>query len=158
MGTELAPWKEWNHDESLPWHLAGEPGHGSFQYFMQELGKMYHELSPLWRRDYQPEGFSWIDVADRESSVLSFVRRDGPDHAIVVMNLTPVPRPDYRIGAPSNCTYRLRLSTDDAAFGGSGFPVRAETPAEPSPFHGYPQSIRLDLPPLGVLVMVPERR
>jgi 1,4-alpha-glucan branching enzyme len=158
MGTELATLNEWNHDTSLPWHLAGEDGHGAFLHFVRELGAMYRELSPLWRRDHEPEGFSWIDVADRDNSVLSYVRRDGPEHVIVVLNLTPVPRENYRIGAPASCRYRLRLSTDDQAFGGSGFHARADVTAEPSPLHGYPQSITLDLPPLSVLVLVPERR
>jgi len=74
----------------------------------------------------------------------------------VVMNLTPMPRDDYRIGAPLPGRYRLRLNTDDARYGGSGYPVDAEVEAEPEPWHGRSHSVRLRLPPLGVLVLAPE--
>src|SRR5687768_1092413 len=121
MGTELAPTTEWNHDISLDWHLANAPMHGGFHYFMQQLGQLYRDHSPLWQNDSDPHGFAWIDVADRDNSVISYVRRAGDDHVLVVLNLTPVPREHYRIGAPEAGTYIEALSTDDPRFGGSGF-------------------------------------
>jgi 1,4-alpha-glucan branching enzyme len=120
---------------------------------MRALGTLYREKSALWRRDVDFDGFSWIDVADRENSVLSYVRRDGHDHVVVVLNLTPVPRENYRIGAPSPGRYRTLLSTDDPRFGGSGYLAVDGVDAEPRPFHGYPQSIALNLPPLGVMIL-----
>ena len=120
------------------------------------LGRVYRERSCFWRRDHEPEGFCWIDVADRDNSVLSYLRRDGADHAIVVLNLTPVPREDYRIGAPGEGAYVELLNSDDARFGGSGYPTRPRAETEASPFHGYQRSVRLTLPPLSVLVLVPE--
>jgi hypothetical protein len=117
MGTELAQATEWNHDASLDWHLVNEPRQRGLLQFMRDLGRVYNERAPLWRRDHEPEGFSWIDVADRDNSVISYVRRDGPDHVVVVLNLTPIPREDYLIGAPAQGTYVQLLSSDDAAYG-----------------------------------------
>ena len=156
MGTELAPWGEWNHDTSLDWHLGNEPGRAGFQQFMRDLGQLYRASPPLWRRDHEPEGFSWLDIADRDNSVMSYVRRDGPDHVVVVLNLTPVPREDYRIGAPAQGVYVTRLSSDHPAYGGSGYPLHPRLQTEPSPFHGYAQSMRLNLPPLGAVILTPE--
>ncbi len=156
MGTELAPWTEWNHDRSLDWHLAFEPQHGAFGHFMQELGRIYSETPALWRRDPDPEGFAWVDVADRVNAVLSFLRRDGDQHVLVVLNFTPVPRENYRVGVPQRGSYVERFSSDDPRFGGSGFETRQRAEAEPSPFHGFEQSVRLDLPPLGAIVLAPE--
>jgi 1,4-alpha-glucan branching enzyme len=155
MGTELAQTTEWNHDVSLDWHLAGEPRQRALMQFMRDLGRLYHERAPLWRRDQEPEGFSWIDVADRDNSVVSYVRRDGPDHVVVVLNLTPIPREEYVIGAPSSGTYVQLLSSDDAAYGGSGYRTRERIETERAPMHGYQQSMRLTLPPLGALVLAP---
>ncbi len=156
MGTELAPYVEWNHDTSLDWHLADDPRHAQFGVFLRTLGTLYRDTPALWRSDHQPEGFAWIDVADRENSVMSYVRRDGDRHVVVVLNMTPVPREDYRVGAPALTTYRELLSSDDPRFGGSEVATSPTATAEPSPFHGFAQSMRLQLPPLGALVLAPE--
>jgi len=158
MGTELAPWSEWNHDMSLEWSLLrDDPNRAKFLAFVQRLAHLYRERPEFWRRDSDWEGFSWISADDRENSVLSYVRRDGETHAVVVLNLTPVPRDNYRIGAPAATTYREILNSDAVAWGGSGHVTRERVTATPSPFHGFPQSIELSLPPLGTLVLVPER-
>jgi 1,4-alpha-glucan branching enzyme len=156
MGSELAPWREWDHDSSLDWHLATQPLHGGLHFMMQELGRLYRGESAFWRLDHDPSGFQWIDVHDRNNSVLSYVRRDGDRHAVVVLNMTPLPRDEYRIGVPEMGAYVQILSTDDPRFGGSGHPTRERVEVDPSPFHGYPQSMRLTLPPLGAIVLVPE--
>ena len=96
-----------------------------------------------------------MDVADRENSVISYVRRDGDRHAVVVLNLTPVPRQHYRVGVPDSGTYVKLLSTDDHEWGGSGYGGFGTVQAEASPFHGYPQSVTLTLPPLGAIVIGP---
>jgi 1,4-alpha-glucan branching enzyme len=155
MGIELAQSTEWNHDSSLDWHLVNEPRQRGLMQFMRDLGRIYNERAPLWRRDHEPEGFSWIDVADRDNSVISYVRRDGPDHVVVVLNLTPIPREEYIIGAPAAGTYVQLLSSDDAAYGGSGYRTRERIETERAPMHGYQQSMRLTLPPLGALVLAP---
>ena len=157
MGTELAPWSEWNHDTSLDWHLIGDdPRRAQFQAFLARLASVYRAHSPFWREDASWEGFQWIDVSDRENSVMSFVRRDGDRHAVVVLNLTPVPRENYRIGVPSSGRYVKLLSSDDAGWGGSGHAEIGHVEADAAPFHGFPQSIALTLPPLGAIVFVPE--
>jgi 1,4-alpha-glucan branching enzyme len=130
--------------------------HGGLLHFMRELGKLYRERAPFWRRDHEPEGFSWIDVADRDNSVISYVRRDGSDHVVVVLNLTPIPREDYLIGAPAAGTYVQLLSSDDAEFGGGGYATRKQVQTEQVPLHGYQQAMRLTLPPLGAIVLAPE--
>ena len=155
MGTEIAPYSEWNHDVSLDWHLADEQAHGAFLRFVQELGALYDSHPEFWRDDFDPSGFSWIDVADRMNSVLSYVRYAGDSHAVIVLNMTPEPRANYRVGVPAPGTYRVLLSSDALRFGGSGYGREGEARTSPSPFHGHPQSLSLDLPPLGALVLAP---
>jgi 1,4-alpha-glucan branching enzyme len=155
MGTELASEREWNHDSSLDWHLAEDPQRAGLQTFMADLGHLYQELPELWRTDPDPEGFAWIDCTDRDNSVIAYVRRDGERHVVVVLNLTPVARENYRIGAPHAGTYVERLSSDDRRYGGSEVETLARVETEAVPFHGYPQSMRLTLPPLGALILTP---
>jgi 1,4-alpha-glucan branching enzyme len=125
--------------------------------FVGHLARVYREHPEFWRRDPDGEGFNWISADDRENSVLVFARRDGERHSLVVMNMTPVPRDHYRIGVPEQCTYREVINTDANEWAGSGHPTHGQAAASLSPFHGFPQSIELSLPPLSVLVLSPER-
>ena len=155
MGSELAPWNEWNHDGSVDWHLREDPQHAAFERFMEGLGALYLEHPALWRMDHEHGGFQWIDVADVQNSVISYVRRGGGEQLVVALNLTPVPREHYRIGAPEAGEYVRLFSSDDPRFGGSGLSGGDVVTAEPSPFHGYAQSLELVLPPLGAVVLAP---
>ena len=155
MGTELAPYGEWYFDASLDWHLADDPMRVGLARFMEELGRLYVATPCLWRGDPDPSGFQWIDASDCDNSVVSYVRRDGDDFLIVVLNFTPVPRDDYRIGAPRAGRYVKRFNSDEATYAGSGYPVPDEVETEAVAMHGHPQSLRLSLPPLGALVLVP---
>jgi 1,4-alpha-glucan branching enzyme len=157
MGTELAPPGEWNHDVSLPWHLASEPSRAAFGRYVARLASLYKGEAAFWRGDPTWEGFTWVDVADKENSVLSYLRRAGDSHVVVVLNLTPVPRERYRIGVPAAGTYECVLSTDAPEWGGTGYGAFATVAAEASPFHGQPHSVELTLPPLGALVLAPVR-
>ncbi len=155
MGSELAPWWEWNEERGPEWSLADQPFHRGVLGVVAALGGLYRERPCLWRHDHEAEGFQWIDCLDRENSVLAYVRRDGDDHLVVVLNLTPVSHATYRIGAPQAGRYRLVLNTDDAAFDGTGYSVEAELATEDEPQHGFPQSLTLRLPPLSALVFEP---
>jgi 1,4-alpha-glucan branching enzyme len=144
---------EWNHDRSLDWHLLQEPDRKSFENFIGRLGHLYQSEPAFWRDDPSWEGFCWVDVADRANSVISYVRRAGDSHVVVVLNLTPVPRDNYRVGVPESGTYVKLLSSDDMEWGGSGYGGFERLETEPSPFHGYPQSVSITLPPLGAIVI-----
>jgi len=158
MGTELAPWSEWNHDSSLYWHLRDDPNRAAFGRFLARLGRVYKQEPALWRDDASWEGFNWIDVADKENSVIAYARRAAQSHVVVLLNLTPVPRERYRIGVPENARYQRLLSTDDEAWGGSGYAAFESVDTEPSPFHGQQQSIEITLPPLAAIVLAPSRQ
>jgi len=157
MGTELAPPEEWNHDQSLPWHLLDDPSRAAFMAYMARLGEVYKRLPPLWREDPEPEGFEWIDISDRASSVFSYLRRSGEDHAVVVLNLTPVPHEHYRIGVPEWGEYLVALSSDDQRWGGSGYGATERVRVDDVPWHGRRYSVELTLPPLAALVLAPSR-
>jgi 1,4-alpha-glucan branching enzyme len=156
MGSELAPYREWDHDRSLDWHLTSDPVREALLRMMEDLGRIYAAHPVLWRCDPSPEGFRWISVNDRENSVMAFERREGEGHLVIALNLTPVPRDGYRIGAPQSGTYRQLLCTDEQRYGGSGYPTEEQIPTIPEPLHGYAQSMELRLPPLSALILAPD--
>ena len=155
MGTELAPWYEWDYEWPLDWTLSDNPERAALQRFMEDLGRLYHETPCLWRSDADHHGCSWIDCHDSDNSVLSYFRRDGDEHAIIVLNLTSVPRDDYRIGVPLAGRYVERLNSDDVRYHGSGCATFKEVHSDPIAWQGFSQSIRLNLPPLAALVLIP---
>ena len=157
MGSELATPDEWNHDQSLPWHLLDDPSRAAFMAYVARLGALYKHLPPLWGADPEPEGFEWVDIADRSNSILSYLRRSGDDHAVVVLNLTPVPHERYRIGVPEWGEYLFALSSDDQRWGGSGFGAADRVRVDDVPWHGRRYSVEITLPPLSALVLVPSR-
>jgi len=154
MGTELAPWNEWYHAESLDWRLAEDPTRQGFQKFLEDLGRMYLNEKPLWQ-DHSPKGFRWIDCNDSDTGVVSYLRINGEDHLAIVLNLTPVVRDNYRIGVPAAGVYSEIFNSDSSSYGGSNVGNMGRAVAEPIPCHGYPQSLGLTLPPLAALVFSP---
>ena len=157
MGTEFGQHNEWNVDASLDWHIAEHPPRKMLQEFVAELGRFYRNTPALWRSDPQGESFEWIDCTDKDNTVLSYLRRDGADFVVVVLNFTPVPRDEYRVGVPVPGRYLEKISSDDLRFGGSEFETSAVIEADPIPLHGHAQSIKLRIPPLGGLVLAPAR-
>ncbi|MFO0762860.1 MAG: 1,4-alpha-glucan branching protein GlgB [Byssovorax sp.] len=83
------------------------------------------------------------------------VRKKGI-HLVFVGNFTPIPRFGYRIGVPRRSAYLEVLNTDARTYGGSGLGNLGRVEIEDVPCHGFAQSIRLTLPPLAALYLVPE--
>jgi 1,4-alpha-glucan branching enzyme len=155
MGAEFAQEREWNHDEALDWHLLSEPFHAGMQALVRDLNRIYRTAPALHERDFEPEGFEWIDAHDRDRCVLSYLRRgrDRDKCMVVVCNLTPVPRHGYRIGVPNQGRYEERINTDSRYYGGSNVGNPGGGAAEQIQSHGRPFSITLTLPPLATLIL-----
>jgi 1,4-alpha-glucan branching enzyme len=153
MGSEFAQHTEWNHDASIDWHIADHPQRRALRDFLAELSRVTAQNPVFWRGDPDGSSFEWIDCSDKDNSVLSYIRRDGDRFAVVVLNCTPVPRENYRIGVPRGGRYIERLSSDDQRFGGSEFETLAVVEADPIPVHNRSHSLDLRIPPLGALIL-----
>jgi 1,4-alpha-glucan branching enzyme len=155
MGAEFGQWREWNHDRSLDWHLLDDDAHAGLLRYVQALNWHLDAEPALHEADFDPARFRWIDCHDNENSVISFVRSAKNPHAFVIMafNFTPVPRNGYRIGVPEAGFYAELLNSDSSLFGGSNIGNAGGMPSEPIAAHGFDQSIRLTLPPLGCLLL-----
>jgi len=157
MGTELAQRREWSHDRELDWSLLADPLHEGVRRLITDLNALQRDVPALWVGDDDPSTWWWLDADDREQSVFSFARRttDDQQFAVVVANLTPVPRPGYRLGVPVDGPWRVALSTDAAEYGGSGhLPIDGSTGSDrTTPWQGQPGSLLLSLPPLAVVVL-----
>jgi 1,4-alpha-glucan branching enzyme len=160
QGGELGQFAEWAHDRSVDWHLLGaQPYHVQLMTMVAELNRLYATTRALHVNDVGLAGFEWIDADDNENSVYSFLRKGGaPDDVVLcLLNCTPVPRHDYRVGVPVRGRWRELFNSDAAAFGGSGMGNLGGVVADDIPCHARPASLVLTLPPLAALYFVPER-
>ena len=156
MGAELGMWEEWSHDRALRWELLTEPMHGGMARFLEDLGRVYLATPALWGSDHEPSGFAWIDASDVESSVYSWIRRAGDEVCVAILNLTPVPRVDYRIGLPQAGRWMEVLNSDSEHYGGSNVGNLGGIEASDDGWHGQPASATLVLPPLSGVILRPE--
>ena len=153
MGAEIGQWSEWSHDRSLDWHLLQNDPHRKLQRCVRDLNHYYRQLEPLHAIDFEYTGFEWIDFADSEKSIISFLRKGkvAGDTILLVANFTPVPRLHYSVGVPGGGYYRELFNSDSEIYGGSNLGNQGGVMAEETPAQGRPYSIRLTLPPLAVL-------
>jgi 1,4-alpha-glucan branching enzyme len=157
MGGELAEWEEWNYDGSLHWNLLEYAEHQGVHSLVRDLNRLYRANPALYEVDFEPSGFRWLEANDASNNVLAFARLDasGERPVVCVLNLSPVPRYEYRVGMPICCRWEELLNTDSAYYGGSGVGNLGAVEAEAVPWHDQPFSALLTLPPLGVVWLVP---
>jgi 1,4-alpha-glucan branching enzyme len=154
MGSEFGQRREWQHDESLEWHVLRYPSHAGVQKWVRDLNRFYRKTPALFELDFSPDGFTWVDCSDAEASVIAFLRKDrGGKAVLVVCNFTPVVRENYRIGVPHGGLWRERLNSDAREYGGSGQGNLGGLEAAPLGAHGHYHSLSLRLPPLGALFL-----
>ena len=157
MGGEFAQRREWHHEESLEWQVLQHPLHAGVQRWVRDLNHLYQRTPALHALDFSEDGFAWVDCADADISAITYLRMgaSGPP-LLVACNFTPVPRTNYRIGVPAAGYWRERLNSDASDYGGSGLGNLGGVVAERIAAHGHAQSLRVLLPPLAVVVLMPE--
>jgi 1,4-alpha-glucan branching enzyme len=156
MGGEFGQRREWQHEESLEWHVLALPLHAGVQRWVGDLNRLYRESAALHELDFSAAGFQWLDCDDADVSVIAFLRRGASGSvALIACNFTPVPRENYRVGVPRAGRWHERLNSDAADYGGSGQGNLGALDSEAVAAHGQSQSLQLRLPPLAIVILTP---
>ncbi len=157
MGGEFGQFIEWKYDAALDWMLLDFEMHQKMKNYVKALNHFYRENSSLWEDDHGWNGFQWICADDHDQSVLSLIRTGHKkgNQTIVVVNFTPVARQNYRIGVPKAAGYKEIFNSDDIGFGGNGLISTELIKTENLPFHGFEQSVVLQIPPLSTVFYKP---
>ncbi|WP_312503528.1 1,4-alpha-glucan branching protein GlgB [Lacrimispora sp.] len=118
MGQDFGQYHEWDEKTALDWYLSEEPLGKNLKDYVRDLLHLYKKYPALYEKDYDWEGFYWVNANDNERSIFSFVRysKDHKRSLLFVLNFTPVARPDYRVGVPKRGTYALVLDQDHGLF------------------------------------------
>lgn len=154
MGCEFGQQAEWNHEQSLDWHLLSDAKHQGVQSLIRDLNRLYRDVPALHQLDCDAAGFEWLVTDDRDRSVFAFLRRGNEprDICLVVLNFTPQVHRNYRIKVPYFGRWREILNSDATVYGGSniGNGGALETSGDLVP------ELSLTLPPLAAIYLVPE--
>jgi 1,4-alpha-glucan branching enzyme len=152
MGCEIGQWQEWNHNQSIEWHLLQNPLHNGLRRLVQHLNFLYMSEPAFWENEDSYVGFEWIDFHDADNSILTFLRKaESGSTLLFAVNATPVPRHAYRVGAPSKGWYEEILNTDAGIYGGGNIGNWGGMHADPIPWQGRSHSLCLTLPPLSTI-------
>ena len=153
QGGEFGQTSEWNFQTSLDWHLLQYDVHKGAQSLVKDLNKFYKKEKALFEKQFSPEGFEWIDHGDHQNSVLSYIRKgeNEKDNVIIVLNLTPVPRENYRIGLPKSGSLKQVFNSDDKKYYGTGEYKNTKLTSEEKEWNNRQHSLELTLPPLSMI-------
>ncbi len=154
QGLDIGQSDEWNHDQSVPWHLLDHNEHKGVQNVIRDLNRLYTSEPALNELDHEAGGFEWIDHEDSENSLFSFLRRSRDGETIIaIVNATPVLREGYRLGVPDGGFYEEIFNSDAEIYGGSNQGSGGGIPTQQQEAHGKPHSIEITIPPLGTVFL-----
>jgi 1,4-alpha-glucan branching enzyme len=153
QGGEFGQTSEWDFNGSLDWHLLAYDFHKGAQSLVRDLNLLYKDEPALHQKQFSPEGFEWIDHGDHQNSVMTYIRKgnDEKDNVIVILNLTPVPRNDYRIGLPKAGSLKEIFNSDSKKYNGTDNFNNKKLNSNKKVWNNRKNSIELNLPPLSML-------
>lgn len=154
MGAEFAQTSEWNHNQSLDWHLLQYDEHSGVQTLIKDLNQWYSNFPSLAKYDQVQEGFQWVNPDDGENSVVAFLRKGTKNEEtfLIVSNFTPVPRESYFLGVPYLGFWKEWLNTNSQIYAGNDSGNLGGLHALESPSGLYPFSLKTYLPGLTTLI------
>ncbi len=155
MGSEFGQFVEWREYEQLQWHVVDEyHNHRETHNFFKALNHFYIANGALWEKDYDFDGFRWIDADNREQSILSFVRKgfNERESLILVCNFTPMVYFDYHLGVPFAGAYQEVFNSDSLEYGGSGQIIGEKVFSVPESTHHCAQRITIKIPPMAAII------
>ncbi|AOW21413.1 1,4-alpha-glucan branching protein GlgB [Urechidicola croceus] len=154
MGGEFGQYNEWNFQESLDWNLLEFEPHKKLQNYFKDLNKFYKTTPALYEKGFEQDGFEWISYDDHENCVISYIRKgyDSKKDIIVVCNLTPSIRENYRIGIHKKGKLKEIFNSDSTKYGGSGVLNKKMITSKKKSWNSKENSVDITLPPLGITV------
>ncbi|GGH19351.1 1,4-alpha-glucan branching protein GlgB [Mucilaginibacter phyllosphaerae] len=154
MGSEFGQVAEWNYKQSLDWHLLEHASHQGLKEAVKAINYLYKNEPALYEKSFDWTGFEWIDAGNLDDSILIYTRKGvaRENELVIVLNMTPVPHYNYRVGVPAAGEWQEIFNSDSEKFWGSGIINFDAIASEPTAWHGRDNSIAVTTPPLGAAI------
>ena len=119
MGNEIGQFREWDEKREQDWNLLDFPIHEAFYHYMKELNHLYLDHPALWEKDFNRDGFIWLDCHQEGRVIYAMQRMAGDQTVIGVFNFSAQPQNGYAVPLQKDGSYRELLNSDWECFGGS---------------------------------------
>ncbi len=154
MGGDIGQWNEWKCTGEIEWFLLRYPTHHGLQTMIRELNHLYRDEAPLWEKDFDHTGFSWVDFSDQQNSVISYLRKSSQGQTqgqlLCVHNFTPSFHSEYILPLRNVSSIQEIFNSDASKYGGSG--KENPQPAILTDHHGYASALKIQLAPLATMI------
>ncbi len=122
MGNEFAQTTEWNYKSELSWDLLQFDCHSKMQACVKALNNLYTSIPALHQKQFEMGGFEWVNLNHRDEGVLVYKRKGNKknDDVLVILNVTPVVRRDWKITVAGKSIWKEIFNSDATAFYGTG--------------------------------------
>ncbi len=117
MGNELGQLREWDEKRQQDWNLLDFPVHREFHRFMMDLNHIYLQHLALSEKDYDPDGFRWLDCHQEERCIYAFERIGSSERIIAVFNFSNCEQ-IYQLKVRNSQTVQVLLSSNWVIYGG----------------------------------------
>ncbi|MBQ1826603.1 MAG: 1,4-alpha-glucan branching protein GlgB [Erysipelotrichaceae bacterium] len=153
MGNEFGSFREFDEKKELDWFMLKYPAHDAFRRLVRDLNIVYKDTPAFWRGDYHPETYRWIDADNSIQRVFSYIRYDGKDCYVVLLNMSPVSYEDFRIGVPTYGFFTEIINSERDIYDGCNMCNFHKVRATKQPKHGFKYSMSVRLAPYAGIIM-----
>lgn len=155
MGNEFGTTSEWNYKSELQWELLQFVSHGGMKYCVQKLNGLYRSEPALYEKQFEPDGFEWVDLNHRSESVMVYKRKGKKekDDVLVILNVTPIVRQDWEIYVHGKGKWQEIFNSDAKEFWGTGDVFNPEIQSELVDKPSKCYRLKVHLPALGAVVL-----
>lgn len=155
MGNEFGATQEWNYKSELPWELLQFPSHTGLKDAVRDLNLLLRNEPALYENQFSTEGFEWIDLNHRDECVIAYRRKgkDPENDILVILNLTPEVRRDWKLYAKGKDSWKEIYNSDDKKYWGTGDVFNPDILTVLVDKKELLYEINVHLPPLGAVVI-----
>ena len=155
MGNEFGATNEWNYKSELQWGLLKFDIHQGIKDCYRDLNHLLRGQPALHENQFNVFGFEWVDLQHRDECVAAYRRKgkNPDDDLLIVLNLTPVVRRDWRVYARGKERWREIFNSDDRKYAGTGDTNNPEIATNLINKDDQGYELIVHLPPLGAIVL-----
>ncbi|MCX6313767.1 MAG: alpha amylase C-terminal domain-containing protein, partial [Sphingobacteriales bacterium] len=155
MGNEFAQTTEWNYKTELSWDLLNFDCHKMMQQCVKDLNQLYRSEPALHELQFDIGGFEWVDLNHRAESVIVYKRKGKKkkDDLLVILNMTPVVRRDWKIRVQGKKAWKELFNSDDLRYWGTGTVFNPDITCTPVDNKNQIFEINVHIPALGSIVL-----
>ncbi|TXH20353.1 MAG: 1,4-alpha-glucan branching protein GlgB [Chitinophagaceae bacterium] len=155
MGSEFGQTNEWNYKSELQWDLLEHDSHSGAQNCLQSLNELLKNEPALYEMQYNTKGFEWVNLEHRDESVMVYKRKGKKekDDVLVILNMTPEVRLDWRIPLKGK-KYKIEIFNSDLKkYDGTGNVFNNDIRISSKNKKAEEYDLIINLPPLAGIIL-----